>query len=301
MTLAETLRAASKRLRATGVDDARLEAEVLLSHALDLNREAVLARLREPLAAQERTAFEALLARRLAGEPTAYIVGHREFYGIEMGCTPAALIPRPETELLVECAIDLVRRRKGEAVLARAPVGSRAATTLLGRPLIADVGTGSGAIAAALALHLPGAHLIAVDRSRAALELAQRNAQAHRVADHVSAVQGALLAPLRGPFDLIVANLPYVPTQTYRKLPPEIQQHEPEMALHAGRRGTALIEDLITQAPPLLRPAGLLLAEHGSNQGRRLREVARAAFPSARVETKRDLAGLDRMLVVDTS
>ena len=150
----------------------------------------------------------------------------------------------------------------------------------------------------ALALHLPQARVVALDASRPALALARSNARALGLADRVAFVQGELLAPLRGGFDLIVANLPYVPTRLYEKLPPEIREHEPEAALHAGRRGTALIEALLGGAPPRLRPGGLLLAEHAWNQGRRLREAARAVFPAAVIETKRDLAGRERMLVV---
>lgn len=268
-----------------------MEAEVLLAHALDIGREALLARLGESLRMKERAGFETLLARRLAQEPTGYIVGHKEFYGIDLQCTPAAMIPRPETELLVDHAIGFVRRKRRKH--GRSAVAG-------GRNLsIADVGTGNGAIAVTLAHQLQEAHLVAVDRSRPALELARRNAAAHGVAGRVDLLQGTLLHSLRVRFDLIVANLPYVPTVAYWKLPPEIRVHEPQGALHAGRRGTAIIEELLAQAPRCLRPGGLLLAEHAWNQGRRLRDAARAAFQSADIETKRDLAGLDRMLIVE--
>ena len=296
MTLSETLHAAETRLRAAAIDDARLEAELLLRHALGLSREALLARLREPLPPEAQTAFEALLRRRLAREPTAYIVGHKEFYGLKLLCTPAALIPRPETELLVEEAIDWLQGRSSRS------------STADPRPLVADVGTGNGAIAVALAVRVPEARILATDTSRPALTLARRNANAHGVAERIAFLQGDLLTPLRGPcpagrrgFDLIVANLPYVPTRLYRKLAPELRQHEPEAALHAGVRGPALIEALLARAPALLQPGGLLLAEHAWNQGRRLRETALAAFPNAVIETKRDLAGRPRLLVVQTS
>ncbi len=294
MTLAETLHAATARLRAgdsgaADIDDARLEAELLLRHALGLSREALLTRLREPLPAEARSAFDALLRRRLAREPSAYIVGHKEFYGLKLACTPAALIPRPETELLVDEAIDWLQGQTAR----------RSRTDP--RPLVADVGTGNGAIAVALALRVPEAGIVATDTSRPALMLARRNAKAHGVAERIVFLQGDLLTPLRGRFDLIVANLPYVPSRLYRKLAPELRRHEPEAALHAGRRGTALIEALLAQAPALLHPGGLVLAEHAWNQGQRLREAARAAFPQAAVETKRDLAGRQRLLVVQTS
>jgi release factor glutamine methyltransferase len=225
------------------------------------------------------------MTRRLRHEPLAYITGHKEFYGLDLLCSPAALIPRPETELLVELALNRVRGR-----------GSRVETFT-----IVDVGTGSGAIAIAVAAHAPEARVIAIDTSRAALELAAANAERHGVGDRVSFVQGSLLTPLRTPADVIVANLPYVADDVYASLAPEIRAHEPPEALRAGERGTELIESLLAQAPTLLRPGGLLLAEHAWDQGESLRHAARVAFPQARIETKRDLAGLERVLVVQTS
>ncbi len=292
VTLAETLHDAEARLRAASIDDARLEAELLLCHALGLTREALFARLREPLAKDAQNTFEALLRRRLAHEPMAYIVARKEFYGLEFACAPAALIPRPETELLVEKAIDWLRQRERAA---------RSKEERLLRPSVMDVGTGNGAIAVALAVHHPKASIVAIDPSRPALQLARHNAQAHHVADRIAFVQGELLAPLREQFDLIVANLPYIPTRLYAKLTQEILGHEPEVALHAGRRGTALIEALLAQAPAHLQPGGLLIAEHAWNQAKRLRKAARASFPNASIETRRDLAGLERMLTVQTT
>ena len=284
MTLAETLREAEERLRAAGIDDPRLEAEVLLRHALAIPREALFARLRDELATADGAAFAALIDRRLGREPTAYIAGHKEFFGLEFACTPAALIPRPETELLVEYAIEWAGRREG----AQHPLR------------IADVGTGGGANAVALARHVAAARIVAIDVSRGALLLARRNAAAHDVCGAIDIVRGSLLAPLSGRFDMIVANLPYIPTRTYRRLAPEIVKHEPEQALHAGARGTAIIEALLKQAPTRLRSGGLLLAEHAWNQGGVLREAARAVFPHASIETRRDLAGRERLLAVQT-
>ncbi|MCH7511432.1 MAG: peptide chain release factor N(5)-glutamine methyltransferase [Chloroflexi bacterium] len=291
--LIETLRDAESRLRDAEIEDARLEAEILLCHALSLTREALFARLREPLPTDVHATFESLLRRRLDHEPTAYIVGHREFYGLSFACAPAALIPRPETELLVEAALSWIDRWEQ----GRVP----RPTTHDPRPRIVDVGTGGGAIAVALAVHCPTARIVAIDPSRQALALARCNAAANGVSRRIDFVQGELLTPLPGRFDLIVANLPYVPTRLYEKLPPEIREHEPAAALHAGRRGTALIEALLAQARARLHPGGLLLAEHAWNQGQRLREAARVAFPAAAIETRRDLAGRQRMLVVRQS
>lgn len=289
MTIGEALHETRERLRAGGIEEAALEAELLLRHALGLGREALYSRLRDPLPPGTQPAFDSLIERRLAHEPTAYITGHKEFYGLELECTPDALIPRPETELLVELAVDWVKGQ-GSGVK------------------VVDVGTGNGAIAVAIAVHAPAARVVGIDPSRRALRLARRNAERHGAAGparpvggRAAFVQGELLAPLRGRADVIVANLPYIPTRLYEKLLPEIREREPEAALHAGRRGTALIEALLAQAPALLRPGGLLLAEHAWNQGRRLREAARAAFPDAAIETRRDLAGQERVLVVENA
>ncbi|MEX1252980.1 MAG: peptide chain release factor N(5)-glutamine methyltransferase [Dehalococcoidia bacterium] len=293
MTIAEAVRRAEARLRDAGIDDARLEAEVLLCHTLGVSRESLFARLHEPV--REPARYDLVIQRRLEHEPSAYIVGHREFYGLELACTPDALVPRPETELLVEHAIEWLGRSRPALVL------SDGEGTRDPRLIVVDVGTGNGAIAVALAANARQARVVGIDPSRAALRLARRNAKSYRVGEQVAFVQGELLAPLRGPVDVIVANLPYIPTSLYEKLPPEIRDHEPKGALHAGRRGTALIEALLTQATAHLRPRGLLLAEHAWNQGRRLREAARESFPAARIETKRDLAGRERMLVVETA
>lgn len=282
-TIATSLAAAETRLSEAGTDDARLDAEVLLCHALATTRERLYARLREPISLQEDAAYGRLLQRRLAHEPSAYITGHREFYGLDLACSPAALIPRPETELLVELALAWVRENPDVPY-----------------PTLLDVGTGGGAIAIAIAVHAPNARVIGIDSSAAALDLARRNAQACGVADRIEFVEGDLLGSLRETVDVIVANLPYIPTRLYKNLPPEIREHEPEAALHAGRRGTELIERLLAQAPTLPRPGGLLLAEHAWNQGATLRDAAGRVFPDASVETKRDLAGRERVLAVQS-
>ena len=283
MTLGELLRQAETRLRVGDIEDARLEAELLLRHASGLTREALYANLGQQATPDAPTALEPLLRRRLAHEPTAYIVGHKEFYGLELLCTPAALIPRPETELPVEEALAWLDQREQ---------GSDS-------PLIVDVGTGSGAIAVALAANAPNASVVASDTSRLALALARHNAAAHDVTSRIDFVQGDMLTWLRREADIIVANLPYIPSGLYRALPPEIREYEPRAALHSGRRGTAAIERLLVEATPLLKPDGLFLAEHAWNQGAKLRDAARTAFPMAHVGTKQDLAGRERLLVVE--
>lgn len=280
MTLAEVLHAAQRRLRAAGIDDAGLEAEVLLRHALGLDRSRLFASPQDEIDDQRRREFDALVARRLAREPAAYVTGHKEFYGLDLETTPDALIPRPETELLVDEALRL------------APADEPF--------VIADVGTGCGAIAIALAARLPKAVIYAIDASPAALALAERNAGRLLPAGRIRFLLGDLLDPLPEPAGLIVANLPYVKTSDWQALPPEIRDREPRAALDAGPTGTEVIEKLLAGAPRHLKDSGVLLVEIGWDQGDRVREMAERLFPGARVEIKKDLAALDRLLLVES-
>jgi len=269
--LAQALHEATEALRAAGIEDAWLEAEVLLRHTLDLDRAHLYARLQEDLSGGDQAVFHSLLARRLAHEPTAYIVGQREFYGLDLETTPAALIPRPETEILVQEALARACHRE--------------------RLLIVDVGTGNGAIAVALAVHLPQAALVAIDLSREALALAVRNARRHGVESRISFLQADLLAPLAQPADLIVANLPYVCSGDWEALPPEIREHEPRVALDGGPDGLREIERLLEEVPSYLRPGGSILVELGPSQAAPALALARRCFPGA--------AALDRLLAID--
>ena len=303
-TLGAALASARRRLRRAGIDDADLEAELLLRHALStaaspsllaergqggevapVSRAYLLSRLGQRLEPAAAARFEAYLQRRLAHEPSAYITGHREFYGLDFFVSPATLIPRPETETLVEAAIELVSARD---------VGAQHAAPLL----IADVGTGCGAVAVALACALPGATVLATDASSAALAVAATNAQRHGVADRIVFAQADLLAPLAGPFDLIVANLPYVQLSDWRRLPPEVRDHEPRLALDGGRDGLDQLRRLLRQAPSRLRAGGSVCLEFGAGQEAPLRALAAAAFPNASLAVKPDLAARPRVLVL---
>ena len=287
MKLAQALHEATEALQAAGIEDARLEAEVLLRHTLRLDRAHLYARFQEDLSTGDQAVFHSLLARRLAREPTAYIVGQREFYGLDLETTPAALIPRPETELLVE------------ETIARACLSDRQACHS-DRLLIVDVGTGNGAIAVALAVHLPRVALVAIDMSREALALAVRNARRHGVESRISFLQADLLAPLAQPAAIIVANLPYVSSGDWETLPPEIREHEPRAALDGGPDGLREIERLLEQAPSHLRPGGSLLVELGPLQAAPALGLARRCFPGTAARILPDAAGLDRLLVIDT-
>jgi release factor glutamine methyltransferase len=285
MRAGEALAQAIVHLQNEGVESPRLDAELLLAHVLEVNRAAILTRPDRRLTPKQLTRFRYLVDRRAAREPLAYIVGHREFYGLDFVVNPAGLIPRPETELLVEFALLLGRRLAQEQ-----PSPLR----------IADVGAGSGAIAVALAVHLPGATVYAVDESAAALAVTAENARRHHVAERVHLLQGDLLAPLPGAVHLLTANLPYVTSEEWERLPPEIHDHEPRAALDGGPDGLALIGQLLSVAGACLYPGGAILLEIGASQGAAATDLACRHFPRAEVRLHQDYAGLDRLIVVQT-
>jgi len=273
-----------RRLLAQVSDEGDIEAEMMLRECLSLDRTRLYARLGEVLSTEEEEAYRGLVVRRLVYEPTAYILGHKEFFGLEFEVTPAAIIPRPETELLVEIALEFLRHQAKLSALQ-----------------IADVGTGCGAIAVSIAHSLPEARIVAVDVSPDALELARRNADRRRVHRRIRFVRGDLLEPLEdSTFGLIAANLPYVRTADWEQLPREIKEHEPRAALDGGPDGLQAITRLLQDAPRYLAPGGLLLAEIGDDQGPSATSLAHEAFPSACVEIRRDLSGRDRVLTVRT-
>jgi release factor glutamine methyltransferase len=276
----EALVQAVRALGNEGVDSPRLDAELLLSRVLGASRAVILAWPERQLTPKELTAYRNLVARRADREPLAYILGQREFFGLDFAVDRRVLIPRPETELLVEQA--LLRARE-----------------IATRPYIADVGAGSGAIAVTLAVHLPGATVYALDGSAGALAVTTANAQRHQVGDRLSCLQGDLLEPLREPVDLITANLPYVTTAEWENLPPEIQKYEPRSALDGGPDGLTLIRGLLSTAGPYLRPGGAILLEIGASQGAAVTALAGDNFARATVALHQDYAGLDRLVVVE--
>ncbi|MDP3045877.1 MAG: peptide chain release factor N(5)-glutamine methyltransferase [Chloroflexota bacterium] len=258
--------------------EARLEAEVLLCHVLGVDRAALYAGPTQPLGASTAALFRSLVARRLNGEPVAYIIGTRDFYGLTFRVGPGVLIPRPETELLVERAL--------------------AAASRMARPAIADVGCGSGCVGIALAAHLPRASVWAIDLCEGALVVTNENAARLGVGSRVTTLQGDLLGPLPAPVDLIVANLPYVNTRDLAELAPSIVKFEPLLALSGGITGLDQIRRLVDQSPPHLRPGGSLLLEVGYDQGDAVADLVRARFAGASVESWRDLGGHVRVVGV---
>jgi len=276
--LREALLWGEQTLAQSALDNPRLDAEILLAHALGITRGQLHAHPQGQLSPTELASCRKLIERRAQREPVAYIVGHKEFYGLDLVVDSRVLIPRPETELLVEKAIEIGQRQSA----------------------VADVGTGSGAIAISLAVHLPQILVYATDASPAALEVAARNCLHHGVEDRVRLLQGHLLEPLPEPVDLIVANLPYVSQAELAQLPPEISRHEPRKALDGGPDGLDCIRRLLAQAEGHLRPGGVVLLEIGATQGEAVVALARRNFPAARVEIVRDYAGLDRVVMVRT-
>lgn len=255
-------------------DTPHLEAEVLLAHVTGLTRTAILAHPERPLSPEEQARYEDLLARRAAGIPLPYLTGRVEFFGLDFVITPDVLIPRPETETLVERA------------LAWDP------------QTVVDVGTGSGCVAVALAVQLPRARIYATDLSRAALWVAAENARRHGVADRIHFLQADLASPLKGPVDMLVSNPPYVAQEEWALLPESVREHEPRLALDGGPGGLRVVRRLLADAVRLLRPEGILLVEIGAGQGPEAAALAHAVFPRARVRIHPDLAGRDRVLEV---
>ncbi|HTB96125.1 MAG TPA: peptide chain release factor N(5)-glutamine methyltransferase [Terracidiphilus sp.] len=238
---------------------ARRDAETLLLHHLGKNRAWLLAHLDDEFAGCRSIGYIGLIDRRVAGEPIQYITGETEFYGLPFHVTPDVLIPRPETEHLVERVLELAGQ-----------ISASRRTTLE----ILDIGTGSGAIAVALAHHLPAAHITATDLSAATLDIARKNAGRNAVADCIRFLQGDLLAPVSGEvFDLIVSNPPYVPSTDRSTLSVEVREHEPALALFAGADGLDIYRRLIPSAFSALAHGGFLLLEIGYGQAPAIRAL----------------------------
>jgi release factor glutamine methyltransferase len=261
------------------VDAPQLTAEVILAHALNMTRAQVLVRSDETLTSAQLVGFQTDLDRVVNGEPLAYVVGHREFYDLDLITDRRALIPRPETECLIEHAL---------ARFATHPA-----------PVIADIGTGCGAIAITLAKHLPRARVIATDLSADAIELARANAGRHDVEARVDFRIGDLLEPIAEPLDLLAANLPYIDDKDWPFLAKTIRGHEPRMAFLGGPDGLDLVRRMLHDAPRIVQPGSLILMEIGAYQGEDATVIARQSFPNARLSIKPDYAGLDRLAVIE--
>lgn len=226
----------------------------------------------------EEAKLDSLLNRLLSGEPLPYITGKQEFFGLDFKITPDVLIPRPETEMLVEQALDWLKKRKV-------------------KNLIADVGTGSGCIAVSIGKNLPAAKIIATDYSFNALQIARENIKHHNLNDNIQLVQADLLAGLRCQFDCICANLPYIPTDVLSKL--AVMKFEPLSALDGGQDGLRFIELLMFQSRDRIKPDGLILLEIEANQSQPIVDLAASVFPVASIRIHTDLAGFPRLAHIE--
>lgn len=281
MTAKEALTRARQILVHYNIEDAPLESEVLLRYALNITRVQLYQDIRQELTPEQEKAFWHLIERRCNHEPTAYITGHCEFYGIDFFVDPNVLIPRPGSELLVEEALAIAGKHSAQKK----------------RPyLIAEAGTGSGAISIALARHLPQAKIYTVDISAPAIGVAVKNCRQNGVEGQIILLQGDMLAPVPEPVDLIVANLPYITDKDMAELSPEIRLFEPKLALAGGEDGLDKIRQLCRQVRNKLNPGGSLLLEIGLGQASNLTNFLQAMYPSARIKVAPDYAGIDRVV-----
>lgn len=280
-TVRDLRRQAVEVLRAGGIENPAREADWLLAHALELRSHALLLEGDQSILPPDAERAWSLLRRRAAREPLQYLLGTQEFRGLEMAVTPDVLIPRPETEILVEETV-------------RAVAG-------LPRPVVIDVGTGSGCIAVSVLRECAGATAYALDLSQQALAVARRNASRYGVSSRCRFLQtdwlGAFSASAEGRFDVVVSNPPYIPEGDLEGLQPEVSRYEPRLALAGGPDGLAFYRRLLAEAPPLLKPGGAIIIELGCDQMEAVLGMARRAGVFAAVEIREDAAGLPRVLI----
>lgn len=275
-TVGQALAAARLRLRDAGIPDAGLDARLLVGHALDLTTSDLVGHPERALTSASRQRIEALLDRRLGREPVAYITGRREFWSLRLSVTPAALIPRPDSETLIEAVLD--------------DVGDRSA------PLrVLDLGTGSGCLALALLSELSNATAVAVDLSADALQLARANAAALGLGNRVHLVAADWATALTGPFDIVVANPPYVAAAAWGGLAPEIRLFEPQAALVGGDDGLSAYRSIIPDLPRVLAPSGRAYLECGHEQSARIADLLNAHGFTA-IAVRADLGGRARCI-----
>ena len=281
-TIGRVIEWSAKDLAAKGVDSPRLAAELLLAEALGTERLGLYLRFDQPLRTGELAGYKEMLKRARNREPVARILGRREFWGLELRIGPEVLCPRPETELLVELALEALREKESSRVL--------------------DICTGSGAVALALASELPGAEVAATDISAPALDIARENSLALGLDSRISWLHGDLFAPVAaagGFFDVITANPPYVTQGEWEALSPEVKDFDPALALLGGEDGLDLIRPILAGAPAHLRAGSTLLIEIGYKQGRAALDIARKTGAYEKVHLAKDLAGVERTLVCE--
>lgn len=282
MNIRSTLREAMARLESASVPSHGLAAELLLMHALNRDRTWLYSHPEDEMSAATLEKFHALIAQRAGGTPTQYLTGKQEFWGLDLEVTPAVLIPRPETEHVIEVTLDRLGAERKNGPLK-----------------IADIGTGSGCIAVALAHELPRAEIMATDISSAALEVARRNAARLEVANRISFIASNLFDGLREQshkFDAIVSNPPYIALSEAPQLQREVRAHEPPIALFAGDDGQAMYAPLIGEAPNFLKPSGLLVLELGYDSLSGVQKLIAETQSWTQVQIKNDLAQIPRVI-----
>lgn len=280
--IASALAAARARLQTAGIESAALDARLLLGKAAGLDTSALIAGGDNTLSAETITAFDALCERRARHEPVARILGAREFRSLSLALNEATLVPRPETEILVDAALDAAGARAGR------------------RLRICDLGTGSGAIAIALLRELDHATAVGLDISAPALEIAMANARRHGVAGRMRFIHGDFSMPLDDTFDMVVANPPYIRQGDLAGLPREVRDYDPPLALDGGRDGLAAFRVIAARLPALLKPGGAAVVEFGAGQG----DSVTALFTAQGLEIaeiRPDLAGIERVVVAEKS
>jgi release factor glutamine methyltransferase len=284
MTGLDLLQWATNTLKDHQIENPRLNAELLLAHSLNLSREGLYTRLHRELWEREKGALERLIQRRISGEPLQYILGQQEFWSINFKVDPRVLIPRPETELLVEQGLRILSEKTFEQ-----------------KPSILEIGTGSGAIAIALAREMTHIFLVATDISRDALVLAKENATSAGVRDRIQFVNGDLLGPFQpsratGVFDLIISNPPYIVQSEIGSLAKEVRDFEPVIALDGGKDGLEFYRRLLSQTPSFLREGGWLLLEVGQGQAERVADQIQEHGTFLEPQILPDLAGIKRVV-----
>jgi len=278
MIVYDILNESAKTLEAAGIPSARLDAEILLSFCLGCDRLQFLKNPEIQLDQTQLTAFKKLINRRLRWEPVAYIIGRKNFWTFSLEVNKDVLIPRPDTEVIVEEILNIAKK------------------TVSTRINILDIGTGSGAIAIALACEIPHASVMATDISLAALDVARRNACSLGIQNQIDFRQGDLLEPVKGIFDIIASNPPYIGAQEYEELPEGVRAFEPREALLAGKSGLEFYEKLIYQAEGYLEKNGWLLLEIGARQEKDIRRIMETSGFYNNIEIRRDYAGLPRVI-----
>jgi release factor glutamine methyltransferase len=284
MTVLELLNWSTDQLEQDQIENPRLNAELLLMHSFNLSREGLYVHLHDPLKEKEREAVERLIKRRISGEPLQYIVGHQEFWSIDLKVDPRVLIPRPETELLIEQTL---------FILSEMPLGRK--------PSVLEIGTGSGAVATSLAKERKDIFVVATDISRDALLVAKENARSAGVLGRIGFVNGNLFDPfrlLRGgqAFDLILSNPPYVDHSEIQGLSREVRSHEPIIALDGGKGGLEIYHSIASQAHCYLRRGGWLLLELGQGQGGKVTELIERSGFFSKTQLLPDLSGIERVV-----